>query len=69
MRHLAKELGPHGIAVNKVVSGAIKANFGGGIVRHDGELIALYAGMTSLGRVGVPDNVGPMVARLVSDDN
>lgn len=68
-RHLAKELGPHGIAVNKVAPGAIETDFGGGIVRNNGELNALYAGMTALGRVGVPDDIGPMVARLLSDDN
>jgi hypothetical protein len=25
--------------------------------------------MTALGRVGVPDDIGPMIAALLSDDN
>jgi len=27
------------------------------------------AGMTALGRVGQPDDIGPMIAALLSDDN
>jgi NAD(P)-dependent dehydrogenase (short-subunit alcohol dehydrogenase family) len=68
-RYLAKELGPRGIAVNTVAPGAIETDFGGGIVRDNAEVNALYAGMTALGRVGVPDDIGPMVASLLSDDN
>jgi NAD(P)-dependent dehydrogenase (short-subunit alcohol dehydrogenase family) len=26
-------------------------------------------GMTALGRVGVPDDIGPVIASLLSDDN
>lgn len=28
-----------------------------------------FADMTALGRVGVPDDIGPMVASLLSEDN
>lgn len=33
------------------------------------DLNKVFAGMTALGRVGVPDDIGPMIANLLSDDN
>lgn len=68
-RYMAKELGPRGIAVNTVAPGAIETDFGGGVVRDNADLNAQFAGLTALGRVGLPDDIGPMVASLLSDDN
>lgn len=68
-RYLAQELGPRGIAVNTVAPGAIETDFGGGVVRDTPEVNQLFAGMTALGRVGVPDDIGPMVASLLSEAN
>jgi NAD(P)-dependent dehydrogenase (short-subunit alcohol dehydrogenase family) len=68
-RYLAKELGPRGIAVNTVAPGAIATDFGGGMVRDNAELNRAVAGMTALGRVGDPDDIGPMIASLLSEDN
>ncbi|WP_421684506.1 SDR family oxidoreductase [Stutzerimonas urumqiensis] len=67
--YLAKELGPRGIAVNTVAPGAIETDFLGGAVRDVPDLNAQFAGMTALGRVGVPEDIGPMVASLLSEDN
>jgi len=67
--YLAKELGARGIAVNTVAPGAIETDFGGGAVRDNAEVNHLFAGMTALGRAGVPDDIGPMVASLLSADN
>jgi NAD(P)-dependent dehydrogenase (short-subunit alcohol dehydrogenase family) len=67
--YLAKELGVRGIAVNTVAPGAIETDFGGGAVRDNAEVNHLFAGMTALGRAGVPDDIGPMVASLLSADN
>jgi NAD(P)-dependent dehydrogenase (short-subunit alcohol dehydrogenase family) len=33
------------------------------------DLNKAFAGMTALGRVGVPDDIGPMIASLLSEDN
>lgn len=68
-RYLAKELGGRGIAVNTVAPGAIATDFSGGMVRDNPELNKRVADMTALGRTGLPDDIGPMIAALVSDDN
>ncbi|WP_243038742.1 SDR family NAD(P)-dependent oxidoreductase [Dyella sedimenti] len=68
-RYLAKELGPRGIAVNTVAPGAIATDFSGGIVRDNPELNQQIAGLTALGRVGEADDIGPMIAALLSEDN
>lgn len=67
--YLAKELGPRGIAVNSVAPGAIETDFGGGAVRDNPQVNAMIASGTALGRAGVPDDIGPMVASLLSDAN
>ena len=68
-KYMAKELGPRGIAVNVVAPGAIATDFSGGVVRDNPEVNKAVSAMTALGRVGVPDDIGPMVASLLSEDN
>jgi NAD(P)-dependent dehydrogenase (short-subunit alcohol dehydrogenase family) len=68
-RYLAKELGVRGITVNTVAPGAIATDFSGGGVRDNAELNQRVAEMTALGRAGEPDDIGPMIAALLSDDN
>ncbi|MDQ3656734.1 MAG: SDR family oxidoreductase, partial [Chloroflexota bacterium] len=68
-RYLAKELGERGIAVNTVAPGAIATDFGGGAVRDNAEMNRHVAEMTALGRAGEPDDIGPMIAALLSDGN
>jgi len=68
-RYLAKELGARGITVNTVAPGAIATDFSGGMVRDNPEVNKQVAGMTALGRVGEPDDIGPMIASLLSEDN
>lgn len=67
--YMAKELGSRGIAVNTVAPGAIETDFGGGAVRDNPDINKIFAEMTALGRVGVPDDIGPMIASLISVDN
>jgi NAD(P)-dependent dehydrogenase (short-subunit alcohol dehydrogenase family) len=68
-RYQAKELGPRRIAVNAVAPGAIQTDFSGGMVRDNPELNRQVAEMTAFGRAGEPDDIGPMIAALLSDDN
>ena len=68
-RYLAKELGARGIAANTVAPGAIATDFSGGMVRDNPEINRMVAGATALGRAGEPDDIGPMIASLLSDDN
>lgn len=68
-RYQAKELGSRRIAVNAVAPGAIQTDFSGGMVRDNPELNKQVAGMTAFGRAGLPDDIGPMIASLLSDDN
>jgi len=68
-RYLAKELGPRGITANAVAPGAIETDFSGGMVRDNPEANKMVASLTALGRAGVPDDIGPMIAALLSDEN
>jgi NAD(P)-dependent dehydrogenase (short-subunit alcohol dehydrogenase family) len=68
-RYLAKELGPRGIAVNTIAPGAIETDFAGGSVRDNKQINGFIANATALGRVGLPDDIGPAVAALLIDDN
>jgi NAD(P)-dependent dehydrogenase (short-subunit alcohol dehydrogenase family) len=68
-RYLAKELGPRKITANVVAPGAIETDFGGGRTRDNPEINKRIADNTALGRAGVPDDIGPMIAALLSDEN
>jgi len=65
-RYMAKEFGDRGIRANAVSPGAIRTDLGGGL---NDDFEALLAGQTALGRVGEPDDIGKMIASLLSDDN
>ena len=67
-RYMAKELGARQINVNTVAPGAIETDFGGGRVRDNQEMNKQIAGVTALGRVGLPDDIGGVVAFLCSPD-
>jgi NAD(P)-dependent dehydrogenase (short-subunit alcohol dehydrogenase family) len=67
--YMAKEFGSRGIAVNTVAPGAIETDFFGGAVRDTPDFNKFFADMTALGRVGLPDDIGPMIASLLSEDN
>ncbi|RAJ97828.1 NAD(P)-dependent dehydrogenase (short-subunit alcohol dehydrogenase family) [Larkinella arboricola] len=64
-RYLALELGARGISANVVAPGAV---FGGGAMIDTPAMREYVAGITALGRVGLPDDVGGVVAFLCSED-
>lgn len=68
-RYQAKFLGGRGIRVNTVAPGAIETDFGGGAIRDNHELNNLISSYTALGRVGLPDDIGGVVAFLCTDDS
>ncbi len=67
-RYLAKELGPRRIRANVVAPGAIETDFGGGRVRDNKEINDNIAAITALGRVGLPDDIGGVVAFLCTPE-
>lgn len=67
-RYLARELGSRGIAANVVAPGAIETDFGGGRVRDNKEMNDHISGLTALGRVGLPDDIGGVVAFLCTEE-
>ncbi len=67
-RYMAVELGARGIAVNVVAPGAIETDFGGGRVRDNAQINKHVASLTALGRVGLPEDIGGVVAFLCTDD-
>ncbi len=67
-KYQAKELGDRKIRVNIVAPGAIETDFGGGAVRDNKDLNSYIASTTALGRVGLPTDIGPVVAFLCTDD-
>lgn len=68
-KYLAKELGERKIRVNVVAPGAIETDFGGGFVRDNQDMNNMIASLTALGRVGLPDDIGSVVAFLCSDES
>lgn len=65
-RYMAKEFAARKIRANAIAPGSIRTELGGGL---NDEFEALLASQTALGRVGEPDDVGLVVASLLSDDN
>ena len=66
-QYMAKELGSRGITVNAVAPGPTATDFGGGHMKDDEKVHAMFAGNTALGRMGRPDDIGGIVALLCSD--
>lgn len=66
-KYLAKELGPRRIRANVVAPGAIDTDFNRAAFDNHPELTGFIASQTALGRVGVADDIGGVVAFLCSE--
>ena len=66
-RYQARELAERRITVNVLAPGAIETDFSGGRVRDDPTLNRMVAGMTALGRAGLPDDIGGAAAALLAE--
>jgi NAD(P)-dependent dehydrogenase (short-subunit alcohol dehydrogenase family) len=67
-RYLAKELSPRGIRVNAVAPGATRTRLADDAFERHPEVIPALAARTALGRVGEPDDIGMVIASLVSQE-
>ena len=67
-RYLAKELGSRRITANVVAPGAIETDFGDGHVRDDKEVNKMVSDSTALGRAGLPEDIGGVVAFLCTEN-
>ena len=65
-RYMAKEFGERRIRANAVSPGAIRTELGGGLTS---EFETLLASQTALGRVGEPEEVGRVIAHLLSSES
>lgn len=68
-RYMAKEFGDRRIRANAVSHGPARTDLAAGALDAHPEFAALLASQTALGRVGEPEDVGRMIASLLSDDN
>lgn len=67
-KYLAKEIGSRGITANVVAPGPIETDFNNAVIRNHPERKAIMASLTALGRVGVAEDIGGIVAFLCSKD-
>jgi NAD(P)-dependent dehydrogenase (short-subunit alcohol dehydrogenase family) len=67
-KYLAKETGARGITVNVVAPGPIETDFNNAVLRNNPDRKNILASLTPLGRVGVAEDIGGIVAFLCSKD-
>jgi 3-oxoacyl-[acyl-carrier protein] reductase len=65
-KHLAAELGPHGIRVNAIAPGRIETPM---VLAVNGVINDEQVRLTPLGRLGKPDEVADLALYLTSDES
>lgn len=68
-RYMAKEFAGRRIRANAISPGAIRTNLVDGMLDKNPEFAALLASQTALGRVGEPEDVGRVIATLLSEES
>lgn len=68
-KYVAKEFGARGIRANVVAPGIIKTDFTQAVRDAHPQLEEYMSAQTALGRIGVPDDIGTVIAFLCSDDS
>ncbi|MGW4445485.1 SDR family NAD(P)-dependent oxidoreductase [Streptomyces sp. NPDC004682] len=68
-RYMAKEFAPRGIRVNAVSPGPTRTRLGDDGFTRFPEVIPALVARTAFGRVGEPEDVGALIATLVSDES
>lgn len=67
-KHIAAEYGNRQIRANIVAPGPIETDFNGAAIRNNPQLKAMLGERTPLGRVGVAEDIGGVVAFLCTED-
>lgn len=67
-RYLARELSPRGIRVNSVAPGPTRTRIADDAFERFPEIAEAIAARTALGRLGEPEDIGRVIAFLLSDD-
>lgn len=67
-RYAAKEFAPRRVRVNAVSPGPTHTNFGDGVMDKHPEFLKPLADQTAFGRIGSADDLGKVIANLLSDD-
>jgi NAD(P)-dependent dehydrogenase (short-subunit alcohol dehydrogenase family) len=67
-KYLAKELGPKGISANIVAPGPIETDFNNAAIRSNPQMKERLSSLSPLGRIGMADDIGPVVAFLCTED-
>ena len=68
-RYQAKELAARDIRVNILAPGAIATDFSDGRVRDNPQINEFISSVTALGRVGLPEDIGKVIAMLFSEES
>ena len=66
-RYLAKDLGARQITVNVIAPGAVETDFNNALIRSNENVKKMISSNTPLGRVGMPDDIGMVIAFICSD--